>query len=104
MTLQDLNRILDGIENVGHCYGYFPENQEVPYIAYNSTNDNPIFSDGGIIYNEESVTMILVTRYRDLAAESYIERMFRKYGVQYAKTFEVDPEQKIHTATYQFTV
>ena len=48
--------------------------------------------------------MILVTRYRDLSAESYIERMFRKYGVQYAKTFEVDPEQKIHTATYQFTV
>lgn len=104
MTLQDLKIILDGIENVGHCYGYFPENQEVPYIAYNSTNDNPIFSDGGIIYNEESVTMILVTRYRDLAAESYIERMFCKYGVQYAKTFEVDPEQKIHTATYQFTV
>lgn len=104
MTLQDLKIILDGIENVGHCYGYFPDNQEVPYIAYNSTNDNPIFSDGGIIYNEESVTMILVTRHRDLAAESYIERMFCKYGVQYAKTFEVDPEQKIHTATYQFTV
>ncbi len=104
MTLQDLRCILDGIENVGHCYGYFPDNQEVPYIAYNSTNDNPIFSDGGIIYNEESVTMILVTRYRDLAAESYIERMFRKYGVQYAKTFGVDPDQKIHTVTYQFTV
>ena len=104
MTLQDLKVILDGIENVGHCYGYFPDTQEVPYIAYNSTNDNAIFSDGQIVYNEESVTMILVTRYRDLAAESYIERMFRKYGVQYAKTFEVDPEQKIHTATYQFTV
>lgn len=104
MTLQDLKIILDGIENVGHCYGYFPDNQEVPYIAYNSTNDNPIFSDGQIVYNEESVTMILVTRYRDLAAESYIERMFSKYSVQYAKTYEVDPEQKIHTATYQFTV
>lgn len=104
MTLQDLKIILDGIENVGHCYGYFPENQEVPYIAYNSTNDNPIFSDGIIVHNEESVTMILVTRYRDLSAEAYIEKMFRKYGVQYAKTFDVDPEQKIHTATYTFTV
>ena len=48
--------------------------------------------------------MILVTRYRDLSAEAYIEKMFRKYGVQYAKTYEVDPEQKIHTATYIFTV
>lgn len=104
MTLQDLKIILDGIENVGHCYGYFPENQEVPYIAYNSTEEHPIFSDGQIVYCEESVTMILVTRYRDLAAENYIDRMFRQYSVQFAKTFDVDAEQKIHTTTYQFTV
>ena len=104
MTLQDLKIILDGIENVGHCYGYFPENQEVPYIAYYATEANPIYSDGQIIYSEDSVTMMLVTRYRDLAAESYIEKMFRKYGVQYAKNLEVDPEQKIHTVTYNFTV
>lgn len=104
MTLQDLNRILDGIKGVGHCYGFFPENQEVPYIAYSSTNDNPIYSDGVRIFNEESVTLNLVTRYRDIAAEDYIGRMFRQCGVQFSKTFEVDPEQKIHTATYQFTV
>lgn len=104
MTLQDLKIILDGLETVGHCYGYFPENQEVPYIAYNSTEENQIYSDGQIVYSEESVTMILVTRYRDLSAEAYIEKMFRKYSVQYAKTFEVDPEQKIHTVTYNFTV
>mgnify|MGYP006958169063 FL=1 len=67
MTLQDLKIILDGIENVGHCYGYFPENQEVPDIAYYATEENPIYSDGQIIYSEDSVTMMLVTRYRDLA-------------------------------------
>jgi hypothetical protein len=104
MTLQDLRRILDGIENVGHCYGYFPENQEVPYIAYYATEANPIYSDGQIIYSEDSVTMNLVTRYRDLAAESYIDRMLRECGVQYAKTYEIDSEQKMHTVTYQFTV
>ena len=104
MTLQELRCILDGIENVGHCYGYFPENQEVPYIAYNSTQENPIYSDGIRIFDEESVTMSLVTRYRDLSAESYIDRMLTKHGVQFAKSFEVDPEQKIHTTTYQFTV
>ena len=48
--------------------------------------------------------MNLVTRYRDLAAESYIDRMLRECGVQYAKTYEIDGEQKTHTVTYQFTV
>ena len=104
MTLQDLNRILDGIDNVGHCYGYFPENQEVPYIAYYATGENQIYSDGLIVYSDDSVTMNLVTRYRDLAAESYIARMLRECGVQYAKTYEIDSEQKMHTVTYQFTV
>lgn len=104
MTLQDLRRILDGIENVGHCYGYFPENQEVPYIAYYATEANPIYSDGQIIYSEDSVTMMLVTRYRDLSAENYIDRMLTQYRVQYSKTYDVDPEQKIHTVTYTFTV
>ena len=104
MTLQDLRRILDGIENVGHCYGYFPENQEVPYIAYYATEANPIYSDGQIIYSDDSVTMMLVTRYRDLSAENYIDRMLTQYRVQYSKTYDVDPEQKIHTVTYTFTV
>jgi hypothetical protein len=104
MTLQDLKIILDGIENVGHCYGYFPENQEVPYIAYNATGENQIYSDGVIVYKDENVTMLLVTRYRDLSAEAYIDRMLRKYGVQYSKDYEIDGEQKTHTVTYQFTV
>ena len=69
MTLQDFNTALDRIPNVGHVYGYFPDNQEVPYIAYNATQANPIFSDGKVIYSEESITLILVTRRRDLSAE-----------------------------------
>ena len=104
MTLHDLKCILDGIENVGHVYGNFPENQEVPYIAYYATAENPIFSDGKIVYSETSVTMILVTRYRDLAAEHYIDRMLSQYSVQYAKSYEIDGEQKIHTVTYTFTM
>lgn len=104
MTLQDLNKILDGIEGVGHCYGYFPENQELPYIAYSAENMLPIFSDGRIVYSEESITMNLVTRYRDLSAESYIDSMLTKYCVQFSKNYEIDDEQKTHTVVYQFTV
>lgn len=104
MTLHDLKTILDGIENVARIYGYFPDNQEVPYIAYYSTNDNQIYADGQIVYNEESVTMIFVTRYRDLETESYIDGMLTQNGVQFSKDYDLDPDQKIHTVTYTFTV
>ena len=103
MTLQDLNTVLDGI-NIAHCYGYFPENQEAPYIAYNATVENQIFSDGKTVYSESSVTLILVTRYRDINTESSLEELLQSNGVQYAKTYDVDGEQKIHTTTYEFTV
>lgn len=104
MTLQELNAILDNIPDVGHVYGYFPENQEVPYIAYTATQENPIFSDGRIIYSESSVTLNLVTRYRDLSAECYIDRLLCSWGIQYAKRYDIDGEQKTHTVTYEFTV
>lgn len=104
MTLNSLQKILDGVKGVAHCYGYFPDNQDPPYICYYSTNSNPIFSDGIIIYNEESIIMKLVTQYRDLAAECYIDRMLTESGVQYKKNYEADAEQKIHSVEYQFTV
>lgn len=104
MTLQELNAILGNIPNVGHVYGNFPENQEVPYIVYTATQENPIYSDGVIIYSEESITLNLVTRYRDLSAEAYIGRLLCDHGVQYATRFESDPDQKTHTVIYEFTI
>ena len=103
MTLQDLKTALDGIENVARIYGYFPENQEAPYIAYYSTNDNQIFADGQLVYSEETVTMLFVSRHRDLETESYIDGMLTQNGVQFSKEYDLDPEQKIHTVTYNFT-
>lgn len=104
MTLQDFNTALDRIPNVGHVYGYFPDNQEVPYIAYNATQANPIFSDGKVIYSEESITLILVTRRRDLSAEDYIDRLLTCCRIQFNKAYQVDGEQKTHTVTYTFTL
>lgn len=104
MTLQELKTALDGIENVARIYGYFPENQEAPYIAYYSTNDNHIYADGQIVYNEETVTMIFVSRYRDIETECYIDTVLMNNGVQFSKDYELDPDQKIHTVTYTFTV
>ena len=104
MTLNDFKIILDGVKGVAHCYGYFPDKQEVPYICYYSTNSNPIFCDGIIVFNEESITMKLVTQYRDLAAECYIDRRLTEFGIQYKKNYEADADQKIHTVEYLFTV
>lgn len=104
MTLQDLTQELNRIPNVGHVYGNFPENQEVPYITYSATQDNPIYSDGRIVYSESSIELKLVTRYRDLSAESYIDRMLESCHTPYNKSYEVDGEQKIHTSTYTFTL
>ncbi len=103
MILQDLKKILDGID-IMNCYGYFPDNQEPPYVCYFSTNSNPIFSDGIIVNSEESVTLNLVTVYRDLKAECYIDRALTRYGVQFSKNYEIDAEQKTHTVVYSFTV
>ena len=104
MTMQELPILLGGVKGIANCYGYFPDNQDPPYICYYSTSSNPIFSDGLIVYSEESVTMKLVTLYRDLAAECYIDRMLAEHGVQYSKNYETDPDQKIHTVEYNFTV
>lgn len=103
MTLQELKTALDGIENVAKIYGYFPDDQEVPYIAYYSTIDNQIFADGQLVYSEETVTMIFVSRYRDLETESDIDGILAQNGVQFSKEYDLDPEQKIHTVTYTFT-
>lgn len=102
MTLQEFNAIIDSVPNVGHVYGNFPENQEVPYIAYTATQENPIYSDGKIIYSESSIVLNLVTRYRDLSAECYIDQLLCKSGIQFAKRYDIDAEQKTHTATYEF--
>ena len=104
MTLAELNTALTGITGVAHCYGFFPENQEAPYIAYSAETLNPIYSDGQLVYGEETVTLVLVTRYRDLASESTLDALFATHGVQYSKTMEVDGEQKTHSVTYTFTV
>lgn len=104
MTLAGLNTLLSGITGVAHCYGFFPENQEAPYIAYSAESLNPIYSDGQLVYGEETVTLVLVTRYRDLAVESTLDGIFATNGVQYSKTMEIDGEQKTHSVTYTFTL
>ena len=104
MNLLELKKALDQIPNVGHVYGSFKENQEVPYITYEATEENPIFCDGKIIYSESTITMNLVTRQRDCCAESFIENLLDAFRTQYNKTYAFDNEQKTHTVTYTFTI
>ncbi len=104
MNLQLLTEELGKFENLSYVYGSFPDNTEPPYVAYYTTEDNPIFSDGRKVYAEESVELILVTQKRDLCLECQLDDMFYKHGVAIKKSMEFDADQKIHTVTYNFTV
>lgn len=102
ITLKKLTEMLSCLD-VGYCYGPFPDNQEVPYISYKATESHPISADGIILYEEESVELILVTKKRDATLEKKIDRLFRCSQTVYSKETDFDAEQKIHITTYRFT-
>lgn len=103
MTLQELKTALDGIENVGHCYGYFPENQKAPYIAYMSVEKNVVHADGRVIYGEEWIELRLVTRHRDISLEMQVEKLLTDRGIAFDyPDYDIDETQRIHTAIYNF--
>lgn len=87
---------------LGHTYGNFPENQELPYVSYRITDTNQIGADGRIIYSEDNIEMQVMTTRRDLALEKAIEDMLSCEHVTYQKSYDVDAEQKIHTVSYTF--
>lgn len=108
MTLEKLTRNLNEMSrkfcNIGFCYGNFPDNQNPPYIAYQTTESNNIVADGRVIYSEEIVEMQLMTKQRDLALEKIVEAMLSREETTYAKSNEMMAEQKICIVTYRFSV
>lgn len=102
MTLQELRERLDVLHGVGRCYGPFPEQQEVPYITYHSTQTETIYADGKPVYATEPVTLDLVTRRRDLDLEAALERILCEGCAQFDKSMNFDDVEEIHTATYIF--
>lgn len=101
MKLSELKEKL-GCLNIGYCYGPFPDNQEVPYISYNSISENPVYANGILMYCTETVEMILVTRRRDISLEHKLEHIINCCDSNYKKEFEFNRDEKIHITTYTF--
>lgn len=102
MTLVRLRERLDALQNIGRCYGPFPDEQEVPYITYKATQQNPIYADGQLVYASETVSLELVTKRRDLRLENVIQGILMDEHVSYEMSMDFDETNGIHTATFTF--
>ena len=84
-------------------YGPYQDAQAVPYISYTAYERNVIHADGIVIYGEEWIVLQLVTRSRDLTAETLIETFLTSNGIPFDDPdYQFDEKQKIHTTTYYF--
>lgn len=102
MTLVRLRERLDALQNIGRCYGPFPDEQELPYITYKATQQNPVYADGQIVYASETVILELVTKRRDFRLENVIQCILMDEHVIYEMSMDFDEENGIHTATFTF--
>jgi hypothetical protein len=104
MTLAELKTAIAGLK-LPFMYGYLPDRQACPYIAYAATTRNAIHADGVVVYCEEWIALRFVSKKRDLTTEQAIEAMLTANGIGFDDPdLEFDEEQEIHTATYYFQI
>lgn len=104
MTLATLKAAIAGL-GVPFVYGYMPDRQPAPYIAYLATTRNVIHADGVVVYAEEWIMLRFVSAKRDLTTEAAIEKMLTDNGIPYDDPeLHFDEEQQIHIAEYFFQI
>lgn len=104
MTLTEFAELL-GTLNIPSRYGYFDAKQPVPYIVYMETLRNAIYADGVVVYAEPVITLQLITKHRDIAAESVVVGLLCDNGISFDDPeFYFDDEQDVHVATFTFQI
>ena len=104
MTLAALKTAIAGLK-IPYVYGYVPENQACPYIAYSATTRTAIHADGVVVYCEEWIVLQYVSKKRDLTTEAAIEKTLTDNGIPFDDPdLAFDAKQEIHTATYFFQI
>ena len=104
MTLAELKTAIAGLK-IPYVYGYMPDRQTCPYIAYSSTTRNAIHADGVVVYCEEWIVLRFVSQKRDTTTEAAIEEMLTSNGISFDDPdLAFDDKQQIHTATYFFQI
>ncbi|MBO5921723.1 MAG: hypothetical protein J6S92_06840 [Oscillospiraceae bacterium] len=102
MTLEDFGDLISTLD-IPAVYGYYKSETAPAYITYIVTDKNVIHADGIVIYSEEWIELKLVTKMRDLDAESSIEELLTENQISfYDPDFEFNEKEGIHTATYYF--
>ena len=102
MTLAELKTIMSSL-SIPSVYGYFPKEQNPPYIAYQADTSQTIAADGLVVVQIANVALTLVTQHRDTAKEAQITDLLTENGVDFGEPdFEFDEDEKIHRTTYYF--
>lgn len=104
MTLEGLKTEIAKL-GIPYSYGYFEGEQPPKYIVYNETQRNVIFADGVPVYSEAWIVLYLVTKNRDLVAESAIYQMLMGNKIPFDDPeYVFDEEQRLHISTFYFTL
>ena len=103
MTLAELKTLMSSLTGIPSVYGYFPKEQNPPYIAYQAETSQTIAADGLVVVQIANVVLTLVTQHRDTAKETQISDLLTANGVDFGMPdFEFDETEKIHRTTYYF--
>lgn len=102
MTLEEFGAAIATL-NLPAVYGYYKKSQAAPYIAYTATEKNTLHADGVVVYSEDWIELLLVTKSRDIAKEQEIESLLTSHGISFdVPILDFDEAQSIHTASYSF--
>ena len=104
MTLPELKTEIAKI-GIPYCYGYFDGEQPPKYIVYQESLRNVIWADGVPVYSEPWIVLYLISKNRDLVAESAIYQMLMGNKVPFDDPeYIFDEEQHLHIVTFNFSI
>lgn len=104
MTLAELKIEIAKL-GIPFSYGYFEGEQPPKYIVYQESLRNVIWADGVPVYSEPWIVLYLISKNRDLVAESAIYQMLMGNKVPFDDPeYVFDEEQRLHIVTFNFSI
>lgn len=101
MTLEQLNALL---KTAGYpvAYGYFPTEQQLPYILYRVTYSNNFGADNRVYHKIDHIQIELYTKLKDPEAEDRVENALS--SLYWDKTEEYIDSERCYQILYEIEV
>lgn len=101
MTLEQLNALL---KTAGYpvAYGYFPTEQQLPYILYRVTYSNNFGADNRVYHKIDHIQVELYTKLKDQEAEDRVENALS--SLYWDKTEEYIDSERCYQILYEIEV